>query len=97
MGLEVTGLLEGDAVGSDEVGLEVTGLLDGEVVGLIVSGLFDGDNDNVWSAVIGLSVTGLLLGTGVNSGFVGVSVWGEADGVSDGYCVDDAAGINMCL
>ena len=59
-GLEVSGLLLGDTVGSDVVGLKVTGLRLGDLDGLEVSGLRLGDT--VGSEVVGLEVTGLRLG-----------------------------------
>ena len=55
-GLDDSGLLLGDTVGSDVVGLEVTGDWDG----LDDSGLLLGDTDG--SDVVGLDVMGLRLG-----------------------------------
>ena len=78
-GLNVSGDSLGDTVGPDVVGLDVIGLWLGEDVTRASLGLFDGE------LVIGADVTGLCwLGSGVASGIVGASVWGETDGVLDG-------------
>ena len=81
VGLEVSGLLLGDKVGSDVVGRGVSGLRLGDLVGLAVVGLSVGDEDG---ACVG-AADGLRDGPELELGYIEPLREGEEVGFIEGF------------